>query len=235
MRKKYVKGDKEKIITRINQVSEITLYVPSSERCIDYLHDGLLQFCSYYYFDNSFLLIPTIDFYNVSLFVNKCCKENNVDVKYIIAIIDIIKTFEKLKHISVIFSDDDIIKKSYEKIVNINQSYTAKDAIDELKNIYSIDLIEMYFSDMFDQSIIDMINKHLISNEIISNSYLDRDFFIDFDFEEYVSYINMFINNNKDKLNMYDSDIIDYLSVFPTIIGDFSNPIIKVYTNYSEV
>lgn len=237
MRKKYVKGDKEKIITRINQVSDITLYVPTSERCIDYLYDGLLQFCSYYYFDDSdsFLLIPAIDFYNVALFVNKCCKENNVDVKYIIAIIDIIKTFEKLKHISVIFSDDDIIKKSYEKIVNINPSYTAKDAIDELKNIYSIDLIEMYLSDMFDQSIIDMINKHLISNEIISNTYLDRDFFIDFDFEEYVSYINMFINNNKDKLNMYDSDIIDYLSVFPTIIGDFSNPIIKVYTNYSEV
>ena len=47
--------DKEKIITRINQVSDITLYVPSSERCIDYLHDGLLQFCSYYYFDNSLL------------------------------------------------------------------------------------------------------------------------------------------------------------------------------------
>ena len=74
MVKKYVKGDKEKIITRINQVSDITLYVPSSERCIDYLHDGLLQFCSYYYFDNSFLLIPAIDFYNVSMFVNKCCK-----------------------------------------------------------------------------------------------------------------------------------------------------------------
>ena len=34
---------------------------------------------------------------------------------------------------------------------------------------------------------------------------------------------------------MYDKDIMDYLRVFPTIIGDISKPNIKLYTNYSEV
>ena len=88
---------------------------------------------------------------------------------------------------------------------------------------------------MFDQKIIDLINKHLMSNEIISNSYLERDFLIEFEFDEYVSYINMFINNNKDRLSMYDIDIMDYLRVFPSIIGDISKPNIKLYTNYSEI
>ena len=93
----------------------------------------------------------------------------------------------------------------------------------------------MYLGDMFDQSIIDLINKHFMSNEIISNSYLEREFLIEFEFDEYISYINMFINNNKERLSMYDNDIMDYLRVFPSIIGDISKPIIKLYTNYSEI
>ena len=62
--------------------------------------------------------------------------------------------------------------------------------------MYSIDAMEIYLGDMFEQEIIDLINKHLMSNEIISNSYLNRDFLIEFEFDEYISYINMFININ---------------------------------------
>ena len=80
-----------------------------------------------------------------------------------------------------------------------------------------------------------MINKHFIANEIISNSYLERDFLIMFDFDEYISYINMFIDNNEDRLSMYDNDIMDYLRVFPTIVGDIARPNIRLYTNYREV
>ena len=58
---------------------------------------------------------------------------------------------------------------------------------------------------------------------------------IAFDFDEYVSYINMFIDNNIDRLSMYDSDIVDYLRIFPSIIGDCFRPHIRLYTNYREV
>jgi hypothetical protein len=74
-----------------------------------------------------------------------------------------------------------------------------------------------------------------MSNGIISNSYLERDFLVTFEFEEYVSYINMFVENNIDRLSMMDEDIMAYLRVFPTIIGDISKPDIKLYTNYREV
>lgn len=238
MLKRYTKGDKEKVITRIEQVSDITLHIPSSERCMDYLYDSLMLLCNHYVDEDDgdlFLLIPAIDFYNVVLFANKCCKEKGVDTKYISAMMGVISTFTKLKYISVVFREDDELRDSYERLINMDKDSVISDAITELTNIYSIDVLEMYLGDMFDQDIIDLINKHFISNEIISNSYLERDFLVMFKFDEYITYINMFIENNIDRLSMYDSDIMDYLRVFPSIIGDISNPDIRLYTNYREV
>jgi hypothetical protein len=239
MLKKYIKGEKKNVVTRISQVSCITLYVPSSEECSNYLYDGLITLCNHYIDNNdsnSLLLIPCIDFYNVLLFVNKSCKEKNIESKYITTIINIIKSFINLKQVSVVFKDDDDkLKKSYEKIINIDVNNFTNDVIDELANVYSIDIIDMYLGDMFDQDIVDLINKHFISNGIISNSYLEREFLIEFEFDEYISYINMIIENNIDMLSMYDENIIDYLRTFPYIIGDVSKPKIRLYTNYRDV
>lgn len=237
MLKRYTKGDKEKVITRIEQVSDITLRIPSSERCMDYLYDSLMILCNHYVDEDDgdlFLLIPAIDFYNVVMFANKCCKEKDVDAKYISAMMGVVSTFTNLKYISVVFRDDDELRDSYERLINMDNN-GINDAIIELTNIYSIDVLEMYLGDMLDQDIIDLINKHFISNEIISNSYLERDFLVMFRFDEYITYINMFIENNIDRLSMYDSDIMDYLRVFPSIIGDIFNPDIRLYTNYREV
>lgn len=238
MSKKYVKGDRNKVVTRINQVSDITLCVPTSNRCMDYLYDSLMILSNYYVDKDdgdSFSHIPAIDFYNVVLFANKCCKEKNVNVDYISAMLSIVRTFPNLKYVNISFKDDDELRDSYERLININSDDEVEDVIGELTNVYSIDGIELYLGDMFDQDIIDLINKHFIANEIISNSYLERDFLITFGFKEYITYINMFIENNMDRLEMYDNDIADYLRVFPTIVGDLSNPDIKLYTNYREV
>lgn len=238
MTKKYTKGDKNKVVARIEQVSDITLYVPSSHKCMDYLCDGLMVLCNNYADEDDgdvFSHIPAIDFYNVVLFVNKCCKENDVDIEYIVAMMSIMRTFDNLKHVNVVFKDDVELKDSYDRLINIDSDVDVSDVINELTNIYSIDCMEIYLGDMFSQDIIDLINKHFISNEIISNSYLERDFLISFEFDEYISYVNMFIDNNIDRLSMYDSDIVDYLRMFPAIVGDISKPIIKLYTNYKEV
>lgn len=238
MLKRYTKGDKEKVMTRIEQVSDITVYVPSSERCMDYLYDSLMVLCNHYVDENDgdlFFNIPSIDFYNVVLFANKCCKEKGVDTKYISAMMGVVSTFTKLKYISVVFRDDANLIDSYERLINLNDGDVIGDVINELTNVYSIDSLEIYLGDMLDQEIVDLINKHFISNEIISNSYLERDFLIIFTFDEYISYINMFIDNNIDRLSMYDNDIMDYLRVFPSIIGDISRPDIRLYTNYREV
>lgn len=238
MAKRYTKGEKENVVTRIEQVSDVTVYIPTTERCVDYLYDSLMLLCNHYADDNDrdlFLLIPAIDFYNAVIFANKCCEEKGIDTKYLFAVVGVVRTFSNLKYISVSFRDDDELRDSYERLINIESSDVTSDIVGELTNVYSIDVLEMYLGDMFDQNIIDLINKHFIANEIISNSYLERDFLIMFEFEEYISYINMFIDNNEDRLSMYDSDIMDYLRVFPTIIGDISKPTIRLYTNYREV
>ena len=238
MVKRYTKGEKENVVTRIEQVSDVTVYIPSMERCMDYLYDSLIMLCNHYVEDidrDLFLLIPAIDFYNAVIFANKCCEERGVETKYLFAVVGVIRTFSNLKYISVVFRDDDELRDSYERLINIESNDITGDIVSELTNLYSIDVLEMYLGNMFDQDIVDLINKHFIANEIISNSYLERDFLIMFEFEEYISYINMFIDNNEDRLMMYDSDIIDYLRVFPTIIGDMSKPTIRLYTNYREV
>ena len=239
MIKRYTKGDKDNVVTRIEQVSDVTLNIPTSERCMDYLYDGLISLCGHYVNENDvdvFLLIPAIDFYNVVLYVNKCCKEKDVDTNYISAMMGVVRSFTNLKHVSVVFRDDNELRDSYERLINIDPNNVSKsDVINELTNVYSIDVLEMFLGDMLDQKIIDLINKSFISNGIISNSYLERDFLIEFEFDEYISYINMFVDNNIDRLSMWDEDIMDYLRVFPYIIGDISKPVIKLYTNYKEI
>ena len=238
MLKRYTKGDKDKVVTRVEQVSDITLYVPTSDRCMDYLYDGLMMLCNHYVADSDgdvFLMIPAIDFYNVVLFASKCCNENGVDIQYISAMLGVIRTFTNLKYISVVFKDDVELRDSYDRLINMDTNNATSDIIAELTNLYTIDTLELYLGDMLDQDIVDLINNHFIANEIISNSYLDRDFLIMFEFDEYISYINMFIDNNIDRLCMYDSDIMDYLRVFPAIIGDMQKPDIRLYTNYKEV
>lgn len=239
MMSRYTKGDKNKVMTRIDQVSDITIYIPTSEMCMDYLYDGLITLCHHYINEDDgdvFSRIPAIDFYNVVLYVNKCCKKKNIDTNYIFTIVGIIRTFINLKYISVKFRDDIELKETYDRMINMDMNVVDKnEIINKLTNVYSIDMMEIYLGDMFDQKIIDLINKSFIFNGIISNSYLERDFLITFEFDEYVSYFNMFVDNNIERLSMMDEDIIDYLRVFPTIIGDISKPDIKLYTNYKEI
>jgi hypothetical protein len=238
MRKKYVKGDREKVLTRIDQVSDITVNVPTSEKCMDYLYDSLMILCYHYADENNgdlFLKIPYLDFYNAVLFSNKCCKEKDINSEYIFTMMNIVRTFSNLKYVTVVFNDNDELMDAYERLINLDSNECTKEDIYELTNVYSINALEIYLSDMFDQEIIDFINKHFIYNGIISNSYLERDFLITFEFEEYISYINMLIENNIDRLSMYDENIADYLRVFPSIIGDTAKPDIRLYTNYREI
>lgn len=238
MRKKYVKGDREKVLTRIDQVSDITVNVPTSEKCMDYLYDSLMILCYHYADENNgdlFLQIPYLDFYNAVLFSNKCCKEKDINSEYIFTMMSIVRTFSNLKYVTVVFNDNDELMDAYERLINLDSNECTKEDINELTNVYSINALEIYLSDMFDQEIIDFINKHFIYNGIISNSYLERDFLITFEFEEYISYINMLIENNIDRLSMYDENIADYLRVFPSIIGDTAKPDIRLYTNYREI
>ena len=79
-----------------------------------------------------------------------------------------------------------------------------------------------------------MLNKVFIINELMPNSYLDRKFKLDFTYDEYLSFMDMFINNNRESLNLLDSNICDYFRSFPKLITD-QKPNIRIITNYREI
>ena len=132
MLKRYTKGDKDNVVTRIEQVSEITLYIPTFERCVDYLYDGLISLCNHYVDDDNgdkFKLIPAIDFYNVVLYITKCCKENDVDTTYISAMMGVVRSFTNLKYLNVVFKEDLGLRDSYERLINMYSSIVSKSEV----------------------------------------------------------------------------------------------------------
>ena len=105
---------------------------------------------------------------------------------------------------------------------------------EKLNNIYTIDILEMNLSNMFSQSVIDMYNKFMMSNGLMANSYLKRNFCTNFEFDGYTSFVDMFINNNLLFFEEIDSNVIDYFSKFPDFISN-QKPIVRILTNYSEL
>ena len=141
-------------------------------------------------------------------------------------IVSSLKMFNRLKRINFQFTDDEDILNSYKQIMKNNIEGTTK-------YIYNVDVIEMNLSEMFSQMIIDMLNKIFICNEYLPNSYLDRKFMVDFQYDDYMAFMDMVINNNKEMLDALDDKICDYFKSFPKLVME-QKPSIRLVTNYSE-
>ena len=122
----------------------------------------------------------------------------------------------------------------FSQLLERNEINCNEDHTNLLVTIYSIDVLEMNLSDMFSQEVIDIYNKTMIANGLMSNSYLKRDFYIKFEFEGYINFIGMIINNNLITLDNMDKNITDYFRLFPTFI-EKQKPMIIISTNYSNL
>ena len=140
-------------------------------------------------------------------------------------IISSLKMFNRLKYINFSFTDNPEIKESYNAFLNRGNGKKGY--------IYKVDRLEMNLSDMFSQWVIDLLNRVFICNEIIPNSYLERKFCIDFTYDEYMSFIDMFLSNNESSFDSLDKNICEYFKSFPTLIND-QKPNIRLITNYSD-
>lgn len=226
----YTKGDYKEIITRIQQVHTITMYCPIEDTMMKSLKNTMdVMLCDYKKGDDFFECVPAIDALNAFVFTNSFNDSMQIEVdKGILSIIvSSLKMFSRLKKISFKFTDDEEILNSYKKLLSNKADMSTK-------YIYNVDLLEMNLSEMFSQSIIDFFNRVLIYNEIIPNSYLERAFVLDFKYDDYISFIGMFLANNNDTLSELDGKIENYFSAFPKLIME-QKPDIRVITNYSEL
>ena len=223
---KYVKGNRDSVLTRMDNVHSITVFCPINFESLDYLQECFNNmYPQYKTNENKWSDVPCVDALRVFLIVVNQLGMNN---SYPIDVVSsVLKTFNKLKYIDFEFVDDKDLMKSFDyKLWNTDKELHRK--------IYKIKKLEFNLSDMFSQDIIDIFNKVLMINEIIPNSYLDRKFEIDFSYNDYISYMDMFLGNNAPSLNMLNGNICDYFISFPQVIIEHQ-PDIKIITNYSQL
>ena len=221
----YIKGNYEDIITRISQVHTITMFCPMSDHCVQGLKNTFeIMLAEYKKNEDYWENVPTIDALNAFIFNDNMNRDYDSGIFSVI--VSSLKMFNRLKRINFQFTDDEDILNSYKQIMKNNIEGTTK-------YIYNVDVIEMNLSEMFSQMIIDMLNRIFICNEYLPNSYLDRKFMVDFKYDDYMSFMDMVINNNKETLDALDDKICDYFKSFPKLVMEHK-PNIRVVTNYSE-
>lgn len=221
----YIKGNYEDIITRISQVHTITMFCPMSDHCVQGLKNTFeIMLAEYKKNEDYWENVPTIDALNAFIFNDNMNRDYDSGIFSVI--VSSLKMFNRLKRINFQFTDDEDILNSYKQIMKNNIEGTTK-------YIYNVDVIEMNLSEMFSQMIIDMLNRIFICNEYLPNSYLDRKFMVDFKYDDYMSFMDMVINNNKETLDALDDKICDYFKSFPKLVME-QKPNIRVVTNYSE-
>ena len=220
----FTKGDRENILQRIGQVHTITIYCPLDDEGVLALWGSLGDVARRYRTDMyEWKNVPTFDALNAFIFLSKNCE---VDDKGIIGIIvSSLKMFNRLKYINFSFTDNPEIKESYDSFLNRRNGKKGY--------IYKVDRLELNLSEMFSQWVIDLLNRVFICNEIISNSYLERKFCIDFTYDEYMNFMDMFLTNNGSSFDSLDKNICEYFKSFPTLINE-QKPDIRLITNYSD-
>jgi len=225
----YTKGDKDEMVMRLSQVHTITLYCPINDYGVVNLMNSLMVLLPKYQSGEKIWKgVPAIDALNAFLTTKTLCDCSGFDVdSSILSIICAsLKMFKKLKKINFEFTDDPEIEDTYQHLIK-----QQKEGIK--KSIYKVDMLELNLSEMFSQRVVDLLNKVFIHSGLLPNSYLERKFTIDFKFDEYTSFIDMFLNNNDDKLNDLDANICDYFRSFPPLIKA-QKPQIRLITNYSD-
>lgn len=225
----YIKGFKDDIVSRISQVHTITMFCPISDYGVQSLKNTFeIMAPKYKTGENVWSNVPTLDALNAFLFTTSFCDNLNLDInKDVLGVIaSSLRMFTKLKKITFEFTDDKEIENTYNLLLK-------KVTDGPKKVIYRVDVVEMNLSDMFCQTVIDLINRVFMTNEVMPNSYLERKFRLDFKYDEYVNFMNMFIGNNIENLNKLDENICDYFTAFPQLIID-QKPEIRVITNYKD-
>ena len=220
----FTKGDRENVLQRIGQVHTITIYCPLDDDGVLALWESLGDVAQRYRTDMyEWKNVPTFDALNAFIFLSK---NYEVEDKEIIGIIiSSLKMFNRLKYINFSFTDNPEIKESYDSFLNRRNGKKGY--------IYKVDRLELNLSEMFSQWVIDLLNRVFICDDIIPNSYLERKFCIDFTYDEYMNFMDMFLTNNGSSFDSLDKNICEYFKSFPTLINE-QKPNIRLITNYRD-
>ena len=237
----------KEIFIRLSQVFEITLNLPLEDKGINLFYNQLNKRIDLSNQDDSLfndilstddskciLAIHTNDVANVLIDCFQWCQDIGVDIKILGSFFRILKTFKNLRVVNFNFIFGQKCKELMEDFNIINDIDFEGDRNKSFSNIYNIDVMEVHLSDVFTKDVVDFLNKMFIFHEFIPNSYMKRVFYVDFEFNDYINFIDMILSNNKEFVKSVDQLVIDCLISFPTIVVDHK-PMIRLVTNYYDL
>lgn len=224
------------IYQRMSQVYKITLNnIPLIDDGVKVFYNSLIEklnvYPTVYTEKNCFDYIHTNDVINVLMHCFDYCNKMEYDTYILTSILSAFNTFKNLRLISFVFVDDDSMVDVYKNVVDVEYK---GDKTQLFNKIYNIDEMEIYLCDFLDKDIVDFFNNMFIFYGYIPNDYMKRRFFIDFEFDEYVSFIQMIFSNNNELAKYVGINVINYLIMFPVIVVD-NKPKIRIATNYFDL
>ena len=163
----YTKGDRETVIRRFDMIHTLTMFCPIVDEGIKIFKNNLLT-CLTQYMEKKdyFKQVPVMD---VFVCFNKTldyCKNNNISIDNIYSFWGVVQSFKNLKFLNLEFTSDENVLYAYEYI----RGKEKDKSFEIIQHIYKIEVIELVLSNMFTQNVIDMLNKVMMFDEIISNS-----------------------------------------------------------------
>lgn len=229
----YTKGNFDDIIRRTENVHVLTMFCPMSDVGMEVLYEFVNENLSEYLDESQigvFNKIPLLDMFLCFTNVLDFCKKKNISFDNLYSFWGIIQSFKNLHYLNIVFDfdlDDKRLLEAYEYMRGLDKTHS----VEMIKRIYKVDEIEIILTNLFTQNVIDMLNKSFILNDIISNSCLEREYLIVFEYDEYVNYMDMFCSNLASELHQLDSNIPDYLLLFPKVISE-AKPLVRLITKY---
>ncbi len=223
------------VYQRMSQVYKLTLNVPFSDEATKVFYNSLIENLEIHpivYSEKRCLCdIHTNDVINVLMECFEYCHEKEYETYILTSVLSVFNTFKNLRLISFEFIEDNDILDIYKKI--IDAEYKG-DKASLFNKIYSIDEIEIHLCDSLDKNIVDFLNNMFMFYGYIPNDYMKRRFSIDFEFDEYISFIQMIFSNNKELAKQMGVNVINHLIMFPVVVVQ-SKPKIRIVTNYFDL
>ncbi len=180
------------------------------------------------------LCIPCIhsnDALNIILGCFNYCHEIEGDTTVLTSILSVMNTFRNMRTISFTFSYDESLMDEYRKVVDTEYKGDKKESFNK---IYDVTEMEIHLSDSLDRKIVDFLNRMFIFYGYIPNDYMKRRFYIEFEYDEYVNFMEMVFSNNKELAPQLGQNVVNFLILFPVIVME-SKPKIRLVTNYYDL
>lgn len=240
MSTKHCKGEYDKVISRRDNISSITILLPKDNEIVNALLGVIVS--KYvepvHLFDRVvYYGIKSIDLINIvysvlsgEIGINGIRGAYYDNTNVISALYGILRTFKNLTYVNIELSDDADVNGIEETLKRNEPSELTK----LFAKMYRISELRINMNDIFSNEVCEYFMRYLMEDEILPNSYLDREFEVYFTNDEYTSFFFHMLKTNSDKIREYDEKIFDYMTTFPEKVVE-DKPNISLVFDYKSI